>query len=237
MGTRLSPYTDNSNKCMIPIAGKPLLYHNLLQCQRANPEFSEILIVVGYRKEQIKAYFGGDFMGIPIRYIHQQTLDGIAGAVAIAAPFLSNEPFLLVLGDMFLTHSRLKQMIEKFNHNHPDGLCGVVVDKPFEEIRDNYILHLNDSGKIDYVIDKPNAPFNEYMGTGYFIFSPKTLDYAVKTPLSSTRQQRGVCDWIMLCIDAGLNFFPELVGDDAININDIEHLKKIQEKYKEGVDL
>ena len=235
MGTRLSPYTDNCNKCMIPVAGKPLLYHNLLQCKQANPQFSEILIVVGYLKEQIKSYFGADFMGIPIRYVHQQNLDGIAGAVSVAAPFLANEPFLLTLGDMFLTHPRLQNMIEKFNSSHPDGLCGVVVNKPLEDMQDNYTLHFDESGKIDCLVDKPKSPFNDYMGTGYFLFSPKTLEYADKTPLSPTRQQRGVCDWIMLCINSGLNFYPELVGDDAININDVKQLNLIQEKYKKGV--
>lgn len=237
MGTRLSPYTDNCNKCMIPIAGKPLLYYNLLQCKQANPYFSEILIVVGYLKEQVKSYFGNNFMGIPIHYVHQQNLDGIAGAVSVAAPFLANEPFLLTLGDMFLTNPRLQEMIEKFNIIRPDGLCGVVVDKPLEEVQDNYTLHLNESGKIDYLIDKPKSPFNNYMGTGYFLFSHKTLEYVDKTLPSPANKQRGVCDWIMLCINAGLSFYPELIGDDAININDVKHLIWIQEKYKEGVIL
>ena len=235
LGTRLSPYTNNCNKCMIQVAGKPLLYHNLLQCKQAYPQFSEILIVVGYHKEQIMSYFGEDFMGIPIRYIHQHNLDGIAGAVSTATSFLIKEPFLLTLGDMFLTNSRLNKMVERFNKFHPDGLCGVVVDKPLEEMQDNYTLSFDESGRINYLIDKPKLPFNNYMGTGYFIFSPKTLEYVDKTPISPVNQQRGICDWIMLCVNAGLNFYPELVGDDAININDVKQLNRIQEKYKEGV--
>ncbi len=234
-GTRLGEFTKSCNKCMLPIAGKPLLYHNLLQCQQANPHFSEILIVVGYQKEQIQSYFGSDFMGIPIRYVYQYKLDGIAGAVSIASAFLAGEPFMLTLGDMFLIKPRLKEMIERFNSSNLDGLCGVVLNKPLDEMKDNYTLRFDACGRINKVVDKPTLPFNNYMGTGYFIFAPSALKYVDKTPLTNTNQQRGVCDWMMLCIDAGLDFFSEVVGADAVNINNEAQLLYLQNKYSRGV--
>lgn len=232
-GTRLKPYTDKTNKCMIHIANKPLLYHNLLQCKQACLNLDEIVIVVGYLKEQIIQYFGNEFMGVPIIYVHQENLDGIAGAVALAKPFLDDQPFILVLGDMILVKPHLKEMINKFNEMSPDGICGVVTNKSVEEMQDNYTIQFDKHNRIELVVDKPNKPFNDFMGTGYFIFSPSTLKYVQKTPICPLSKQRGICEWIMLCINNNLNFYFSIVGEDAININNVNMLNQIKKKFEE----
>ena len=233
-GTRLKPYTDSMNKCMIPIEGKPLLYHNLLQCMRSSDNITDIVIVVGYKKEDIISYFGYMFMGKPIKYVYQEKLNGIAGAVSLAASMISADSFLLVLGDMLLIESHLPQVVTAFHSLHPDGLCGVVKGKSLEEMRDNYTLHFDSTGKIDKIVDKPNVPFNDYMGTGYFLLSSKTLNYVNHTPVDSITKQRGVCEWLELCIQAGLTFYPSIVGKDAINLNNPNSLDMIQTRLNYG---
>ena len=59
----MKPYTDTINKCILPVAGKPLLHHNLLQCLQAASIISEIIFVVGYRWKQIHSCFGTEFQG------------------------------------------------------------------------------------------------------------------------------------------------------------------------------
>ena len=70
-GRRLRPLTFTRPKHMIPIGGKPLLEHHL-SCIR-DAGIKEILLVVNYKADQIKKYFGnGSDLGLNIEYIHQK---------------------------------------------------------------------------------------------------------------------------------------------------------------------
>ena len=230
-GSRLKPYTDTVNKCMIPIAGCPLLQRNLLQCLQAVPEVSEIVFVVGYRKEQIQNYFGTSFQGIKIRYIHQKKLDGIAGAVALAANALQGEPFLMTLGDELLWKPNLTEMVESFSKTDVDGLCGVLPGKSLTEIRNNYSVHITQEGLIDQLVEKPTVPFNDLMGLGYCIMQTSTLPYAMETPVSPERQQREFCDWLLLCIQQGLHFRPFRAGQGVVNLNSVQDLEELEKGF------
>lgn len=227
-GSRLQPYTEKYNKCMIPLMGKPLLYFNLQQCVSVLPDCSEIIIVVGYLREQITEYFGDSFFEIPIRYIQQENLDGIAGAVALAAKEIKNEPFLLTLGDGLLFEADLVGMAEEFRKTGVDGMCGVLHGRPYEEIQQNYTLALDNDGFITQLIEKPVKPFNDLMGSGYCFFKASTLSCADMTPISSERNQRELCDWINLCIQNGFRFRTYLVGRELVNLNNYSDLKQLE---------
>ncbi|OUO34618.1 nucleotidyltransferase family protein [Flavonifractor sp. An306] len=230
-GSRLRPYTDTTNKCMIPIAGKPLLHHNLLQCLQAGPIISEIIFVVGYRREQIQNYFGAEFQGVRIRYIHQESLDGIAGAVALATPALQGEPFLMTLGDELLWEPDLAGMVANFFETGVDGLCGVLHGMPSREIRKNYSVRLTRDGFIDRFAEKPSIPFNDLMGLGYCVLQPSTLPYAIETPVNPKRQQRELCDWLALCIQHGLHLRPFQAGQEVINLNSAQSLELLKTRF------
>lgn len=233
-GSRLRPYTDTINKCMIPMIGKPLLHHNLLQCLQVKPIISEIIFVVGYRKEQIQNYFGEEFQGVKTRYIHQETLNGIAGAVALAAPALYGEPFLMTLGDELLWEPDLAGMAVNFFETGVDGLCGVLHGMPSYRIRENYSVHLTQDGFIDRLAEKPSVPFNDLMGLGYCILQPSTLPYAAETPVNPKRQQRELCDWLALCIQHGLRLRPFRAGQEVINLNSAQNLEMLKTRFAGG---
>jgi len=222
---------------MIPVGGKPLLYHNLLQCLHARHDVSEIIFVVGYRREQIQSYFGEEFQGVRIRYIHQETLNGIAGAVALAAPALQGEPFLMTLGDELLWEPELAGMIATFFETGVDGLCGVLNKMPSSRIQENYSVRLTQDGFIDCLAEKPSVPFNDLMGLGYCILQPSTLQYAAETPVNPKRQQRELCDWLALCIQHGLRFRPFRAGQEVINLNSIQSLKLLITRFTEEKEV
>ncbi|MCK4481416.1 MAG: NTP transferase domain-containing protein, partial [Candidatus Lokiarchaeota archaeon] len=74
-GKRLKPYTNEYQKSMIPIHGKPLLEYIINGLIYAG--FKNLIIVVGYRKEQIIKYFEDGYKwGIKIEYIEQRALNG-----------------------------------------------------------------------------------------------------------------------------------------------------------------
>jgi NDP-sugar pyrophosphorylase family protein len=68
-GSRLGEQTEDHNKCMLLMLGKPLIQYSLENAARAG--VSEIIVVVGYRAEQIINRFGIEFEGVRVQYVLQ----------------------------------------------------------------------------------------------------------------------------------------------------------------------
>lgn len=81
-GSRLRPYTDETPKPLLEIAGEPLLERTLRAVVDADAE--EIAIVVGYRADEIVETIGHEIDGVPIRYAVQVDRQGLAHAVRTA---------------------------------------------------------------------------------------------------------------------------------------------------------
>ena len=64
----MRPLTANTPKPMLKVAGKPLLHH---LWEALPKEINEVILVVGYLSDQIKEYFGDEFMGRKVDYIYQ----------------------------------------------------------------------------------------------------------------------------------------------------------------------
>lgn len=95
-GTRLRPLTENTPKSMVPLHGRPILEYTF----EALPErIEEVVLVVGYRGNQIQSHFGRRFGGRRIRYAHQEEPKGTYHALATAKPLLQAKPFLCLVGD------------------------------------------------------------------------------------------------------------------------------------------
>lgn len=95
-GTRLRPLTDNKPKVLVEVAGKPTLTHCLDQLLSLGAE--ELIVVVGYKKEQLIDYYGDEYEGVPITYTHQREQNGLAYGL-LTTKELVDDDFMLILGD------------------------------------------------------------------------------------------------------------------------------------------
>lgn len=87
--------TQDTPKPLLKVAGKTLLAHKF----DILPEsITEIILIVGYFAEQVRASCGDSHNNIPIRYVVQDTLDGTAGALWKAREFLTDR-FVVMMGD------------------------------------------------------------------------------------------------------------------------------------------
>ncbi len=103
-GLRLKPYTDSLPKGLVPVLGKPLLEHIF----EALPEaVTSVIIVTGYRSQQIESYFGKIAFGREVNYILQDPIDGTGTAIHSAKSFLTSDRFLVVNGDDLYTKEDL----------------------------------------------------------------------------------------------------------------------------------
>ena len=119
-GKRLKPYSDVYQKSMMPIHGKPLLEYIINGLIFAG--LKNIVLVVGYLKEQVIDYFHeGDKWGIQIEYIEQDSINGTGGAVLLCEDLIKDKHFFLTWGDILVPY-RIYQEVLNIRKHEPDTL-------------------------------------------------------------------------------------------------------------------
>jgi bifunctional UDP-N-acetylglucosamine pyrophosphorylase/glucosamine-1-phosphate N-acetyltransferase len=182
-GKRLMPLTSFRPKPMIPLAGKPLLEHTILGLKAAG--ITEILLIVGYKGDIIRDYFGDgkeDF-NLRIEYITQEEQLGTAHAFGYAKKFANNEPVLFMYGDLLVEPKVYQEIVQQFNENKIDGIILLMEVKNPEEFG---IISLNPNGLVDKIIEKPAPEMNvgNLANAGVFIFESKIFQAIEKTEKS-----------------------------------------------------
>ena len=109
-GLRLKPFTVNKPKAMISIAGKPLIQYVIESL--AENSIRNIILIVGYQKEQIFDYIGdGQKFGVEVRYIQQAKQIGGANALFQAKGATTNE-FLVLSGNKLISPGTLAPLLK-----------------------------------------------------------------------------------------------------------------------------
>ncbi len=108
-GTRLRPHTESCPKPLLPVAGKPMLEHII---ERAKLEgFSHFVLAIHYLGHMVEDYFGnGEWLGVRIDYLREQSPLGTAGALGLLNP-RPREPFVVTNGDV-ITDIRYGELLD-----------------------------------------------------------------------------------------------------------------------------
>jgi len=222
-GNRINEFSENQNKCMIPFSGKPMIEHTLKRASATG--LNEIIVVVGYKAEDIINHYGIFFEGRRIRYVIQREQKGLVHAIECAKDALEEEDFFLMLADEVMYASRPAEMMEFFQKEEDIfGVCGILKVDDLELIRRTYALVKDDNNTIFRLIEKPRKPLNEYQGTGHCIFKNRILDYIEITPLHHERKEKELPDLIQCCIDDGRIVKAFDVCERYVNINSAKDL-------------
>ncbi len=137
-GTRIRPLTQNRPKALIPIANRPILEHlvdSLLACG-----IRDIIVVVGYRKEQVMRHL--IHLPVPVRVVEQKHQIG-TGHALLCARGLVTDDLLVLPGDNYVDPASLKDVLKIKNsmlittHRHPSNF-GVV------HVEDGHVLGLTE---------------------------------------------------------------------------------------------
>ncbi len=128
--TRTYPLTLTKPKPLLKVANKTILEHNL---DNLKGTADEIILVVGYKKNLIKKYFGNRYNNFKIRYAEQKRQLGTANALSVAEPCIKDR-FILMAGDDIYSKDDIKACT-KYRHsiltaktNSPRNF-GVIVQK------------------------------------------------------------------------------------------------------------
>jgi len=234
-GTRLRPITHTGAKQLVPIANKPVLFYGLEALVAAGIE--EIGIVVGDTGDEIRNAVGdGSAFGARVEYIAQAAPLGLAHAVKIAQPYLGDSPFVMYLGDNFITGG-IGGVVEQFRREQPEALI-LLKQMPHPErfgvaeLVGNRVVRLE---------EKPVHPQSDLVLVGVYCFQPSIFEAVAAIP-PSARGELEITDAIQWQIDRGRRVTPHLVQGRWIDTGKMDDLLEcnrvvldLLEERREGV--
>jgi len=229
-GKRLDDLSAVRNKSMTIINGRPAIEYNLQYAINAGVE--EIVIVVGYRAEDIINYLGNRYHDVAIRYVIQKEQKGLVHAIECARETIGQNDFMLMLADEIMKNPHHKEMISEYKRSGAFALCGILTVENRNLIKKTYTLIQDSEGRIFRLIEKPRNPLNQFMGTGDCVFNNKIFDYIEYTPIHHERKEKELPDLIQCAIDDGMDVRSFLICDKYVNINTKEDIQMAEEFMK-----
>ena len=165
-GQRLRPFTVTKPKVMLSIAGKPILSYVVESL--AQNGIRNIVLVVGYRKEQVFDYMGsGEQFGVNITYVTQERQLGTAHALAQAKAATENE-FLVLPGDNLIEANTIAQFVTMV----PEAVLVKRVDNPLR-----YGVVTIESGVVKDIVEKPKEAKSNIINTGIYAFTKEVFNF------------------------------------------------------------
>jgi bifunctional UDP-N-acetylglucosamine pyrophosphorylase/glucosamine-1-phosphate N-acetyltransferase len=195
-GSRIWPLAERRPKHLLPVGGKPILSH-LIESLAKN-SVKEVLVVVGFQNEQIRSTLGdGSGFGLSIQYLHQKDWTGTASALSLAYEAVGKERFLAVYGDLFLTPTAIRAVIEKAQGSA--RVMGVVqVPNPSE-----FGVVKLDADRIVKIVEKPDHRLTEgWINTGIYVLDEDVFAGIEKTD-ASKRKEYELTSSLQRLIDEG----------------------------------
>ena len=190
LGSRLYPLTHATNKHLLPIYDKPMIYYPIQTL--VNAGITEILVVVSgpHAGHFIRVLKNGEDFGIDhLEYAYQEKPDGgIADALNHAQDFADNDSITVILGDN-TTDCNIKQAVANFKNGAVVFLKKVPDPKRFGVPR----FDSQDKNKIVEIIEKPQNPPSDFAVTGVYIYDNQVFNH-IKNCKPSARGQLEITD-------------------------------------------
>lgn len=176
LGTRLYPLTYATNKHLLPVYDKPMIFYPIQTL--VNAGITEIMIVTSgpHAGHFIRVLKNGKELGLKhLEYAFQENPNGgIADALSLAEDFADNRSITVILGDN-TTDADIKNSVDSFE----DGAL-VFLKKVPDPQRFGVPTFSNDGKTITKITEKPKKPDSNYSVTGLYIYDNKVFSYIEK---------------------------------------------------------
>tara|TARA_B100002051_G_C16673857_1_gene606009 strand:- start:464 stop:1333 length:870 start_codon:yes stop_codon:yes gene_type:complete len=177
VGSRLSPLTKITNKQLLPLYDKPLIFYPLSILMLAG--IRDILIIVNKKQKQSfqKILGNGNSFGVKISYKEQNKPKGLPDAFILGEDFIKKDKVALILGDNFFYGQgftkRLNQILRK---NSGATIFAYSVKNP-----EKYgIVNFKKNNKILSINEKPKKPKTNFAVTGLYFFDNSVIKISKK---------------------------------------------------------
>jgi glucose-1-phosphate thymidylyltransferase len=189
LGTRLSPLTKITNKHLLPVYDKPMIYYPIRTLINAGIE--DILIVTGGNDagDFLRLIGNGKEFGLKhINYTYQEGQGGIADALSLAEFFADQENICVVLGDNII-EKNIRSAVEAFKRQKHGAKIML------KEVRDpqRFGVPELDGDRVVRIDEKPKSPKSKYAIIGVYMYDNTVFDI-IKTLKPSGRGELEITD-------------------------------------------
>ena len=223
-GTRLRPLTHTGPKQLLPIANKPMSQY-CLESLRDGGITDIIIIIGGIGSNKVQEYYGtGENFGVKITYVEQDSPRGIAHAIRLCKEIISNDKFVVFLGDNIIKKSILDYVL-KFKQSDVSAsilLCEVSNPTQFG------IADVK-NGVIKKIMEKPKDPPTNLAVTGIYFLTPAIFDIIDRLK-PSWRNEYEITDALQMLLEEGYKIVYDIVTDywkDTGTPQDIIHANEV----------
>ena len=206
-GSRLFPLTKITNKHLLPIYDRPMIYYPIQTLVNAGNR--DILLVTGGRNsgDFLRLLANGKQFGLEhINYTYQEGEGGIADALALAKHFADGQKICVILGDNIMEGS-IQEAVERYR-TQPDGAHILLKEVPEAE---RFGVAELAGGRIVSIEEKPARPKSNFAVTGIYMYDPTVFD-KIRTLVPSNRGELEITDVNNAYIREGTMTFSFLEG-------------------------
>ena len=227
MGKRLGELTKGNTKCMIEVGGETLISRLLRQLDKH--ALSKIILVVGYKAQELKDYLATLQVQTPIEFVENTVYDKTNNiySLYLAKDYLTTEDTLLFESDLIMEDAVISKLIE---HPYPDL---ALVDK-YESWMDGTVVTLDEENRIQRFIPNGQFKYEEipsyYKTVNVYKFSQQfsanmyvPFLEAYCTALGKNEYYEQVLRVITMLDNSGMRALP-LTGEQWYEIDDIQDL-------------
>src|SRR5262245_41896888 len=171
LGTRLHPLTRVTNKHLLPVFDRPMVYYPLQAL--INAGIHDILLVTGGNNagDFLKLLGNGKEFGLKhLNYTYQEGEGGIAAALSLAEHFADREPVCVVLGDNLIERD-FRGSVERFTRGN-SGARILLKRVPDPE---RFGVPVFNGRRIVAIEEKPRRPKSRYAVTGIYMYDARVF--------------------------------------------------------------
>jgi glucose-1-phosphate thymidylyltransferase len=199
-GSRIHSICANQPKCLMAVGGRPILHYVLDAGLQAPVE--RIVIVINSVGNAVVSTIGDEYAGVPVYYVLQPSPMGLAHAVTLAEPYVS-DAMLVINGDEIFVKCKHRSAWRHFVESEADAVVGYIrTDKP-ERITIGYGMDLAFDGRVLRLEEKPAIPRNDVLGVGTWLLRRTWFDFYESTSPSPLRGERDFVSVIQKMLDCG----------------------------------
>lgn len=187
-GSRLMPLTKVTNKHLLPIGEKPMIFYPIEKLRDVGVE--EIMVVTGieHMGDVVNLLGSGKDFGCRFTYKVQDEAGGIAQALALAENFANSGPLCVILGDN-LFEASLKPYAQRYLEQEQGArLLLKQVPDPHR-----FGVAQIDGDKVLSIVEKPAEPVSDYAVTGVYFYDSNVFDI-IRTLKPSGRGEYEITD-------------------------------------------
>jgi len=189
LGTRLFPLTKITNKHLLPVYDRPMIYYPIEAL--VNAGIDDIMIVTGGKKsgDFLSLLGNGSEFGLKhLNYTYQEGEGGIAEALGLCEHWAQGDSVCVILGDN-LIENNIKQAVADFRAQ--DKGAKIMLKEVHDPER--FGVATLDGGKVKAIVEKPKSPESNLAVIGIYMYDGRVFD-VIQTLEPSDRGELEITD-------------------------------------------